>query len=601
MKTISSFAVGAAIFALAACEQPGGVAPTAQSEAPAARTASVAPAAAPIAQDPTAIYKVKRVTPTLRADADVGWFAGSEGSPRQVGAFVGASVIEGVETVFTGERPVALEVDIRQFRPAVSQERGVTDAVHRVKLDFIFRDEATGEVIGRADGLFMDLVALVGAASAIARNAGRTPEVRLAERIKQMTGAWSRDASCEVFACPRPTAVAAAPAPTPAPAPAPAAAPAVAPEPAAEPAPRAVEVAPAPAPEAPVPVEVVEVAPQEREAPKGFFEELAASLKGEDEDAAEEQVVEAVDAPAPVEAPVEEPQPTTVVEAPAVEAEEAPKSFLEELAASLRGDENASEPAVEDAEPADVAAAPEAPAETPVETPVEAPSGAVAEAEPQEEERADSLFAVLFGDRADEAREETAAAEPEVAPETAATEPPAPEAPEPEETVIAAAPQAEAEPAPAPAPIPVPAAPTQATTPTTPQEQTPEAGSPFFRSPVSRVPELPQQALLGRSQRQNDPLRRRQGDVVLEVANLPAYWDGDETTGGVWVALPYVPAYRRAVVTNPVNGRTVEANLFWRDPQSGGGSTLLSSQAAQQLGVAPGQVANLGVKIIAAD
>jgi hypothetical protein len=112
---------------------------------------------------------------------------------------------------------------------------------------------------------------------------------------------------------------------------------------------------------------------------------------------------------------------------------------------------------------------------------------------------------------------------------------------------------------------------------------------------------LPQTALLGRQQRANDPLRRQQGDVVLEIANLPSYWDGDATTGGVWVALPFAPAYRRAIVTNPANGRTVEANLFWRDPQAGGGLTLLSSEAANALGVAPGQVTNLGVKVIAAD
>jgi hypothetical protein len=112
---------------------------------------------------------------------------------------------------------------------------------------------------------------------------------------------------------------------------------------------------------------------------------------------------------------------------------------------------------------------------------------------------------------------------------------------------------------------------------------------------------LPQQALLGRSQRTNDPLRRRPGDLVLEISNLPAFWDGDATSGGIWVALPYVPAYRRAIVTNPVNGRTVEANLFWRDPQAGGGSTLLSSAAAEALGVAPGQVSNLGVTVVAAE
>ena len=67
------------------------------------------------------------------------------------------------------------------------------------------------------------------------------------------------------------------------------------------------------------------------------------------------------------------------------------------------------------------------------------------------------------------------------------------------------------------------------------------------------------------------------------------------------MAFPNAPAYSRAIVTNPANGRTIEANLFWRDPQAGGGSTLLSSEAANALGVAPGQVTNLGVKVIAAD
>ncbi|MEO1611209.1 MAG: DUF6778 family protein [Pseudomonadota bacterium] len=590
------------MFALAACEQQAGLAPTAESQAPAAAqsapaeaTAAIAPAPSPSAaqDDPTSIYKIARVAPTIRDDADVGWFAGSEGSPRQVGAFVGASVIEGVETIFTGDRPVALEVDIRQFRPAVALQRGSNDAVHRVKLDFIFRDEATGEVIGRADGLFMDLVALVGTAGAIARNAGRTPEVRLAERIKRMTAAWSRDASCEVFACPRATAVAAAPAPAPAPEPAPATAP--------EPAPQIVEAAPADAP-APAPVETapVETAPVETAAapeadgaePKSFFEELAAALEGDAPSEPEAAVAE-TEAPAPAPQPIEPTEaaptpaaePTAVADAPSEAAtEEEPKSFLDRLAASLGADDETAESAADAPaqEPSEVAETPAAVAE-PVET-TEAPE------EPAEAEQSDNLFALLFGGQANEAREETEAASE-------------PDAVEPEEAVAAAAPTPVAEPAPAPqpAPVPLPAAPTQATTPTTPQEQTPEAGSPFFRSPASSVPELPQQALLGRSQRQNDPLRRRQGDVVLEVANLPAYWDGDETTGGVWVALPYVPAYRRAVVTNPVNGRTVEANLFWRDPQSGGGSTLLSSQAAAALGVAPGQVANLGVKIIAAD
>ena len=73
----------------------------------------------------------------------------------------------------------------------------------------------------------------------------------------------------------------------------------------------------------------------------------------------------------------------------------------------------------------------------------------------------------------------------------------------------------------------------------------------------------------------------------------------DAVSPGLAATLP--PVRQRLVRTNPANGRTVEANLFWRDPQAGGGSTLISSEAAEALGVAPGQVTNLGVKVIAAD
>ena len=567
MRAMGSIAAAAAAFALAACEQPLGGGPTAQNQAPAAgqtaQTASTAPSAvAPGPQAPGSVFKITRVTPTISDDADLGWFAGSEGSPREVGAFIGASVIEGLEPVFKGQRPAALEVNIRQFRPAVALERGSNDAIHRVKLDFILRDEATGEVLGGAENLFMDLVALVGSAGIIARNAGRTPDVRLAERIANITEAWARDASCADLGCPAPIAVAEAPQPAPEPAPAPVAeeveAPAEARTAAEEPA-TEVEVAAAPEPaSAPEPATTPEPEAAPEEDAPNLFEAIAAALSG---DAEEADATPTDEAPAETETevaavePTPEPEPAATSEP--VEAEVAPESETpsgEGNLFTLLFGPSATEPAAED----------------------EAPAGA-------------------------EAPEVETAAAPEPAPEPTPVFEPAP-SPEPveTETVVAAV---EPEPIPETAPEPAPAetVASQATAPATPQEQTASAGSPFFRSPASTVPTLPQQSLLGRSQRQNDPLRRRTGDVVLEVSNLPAYWDGDQTTGGVWVALPYVPAYRRAVVTNPVNGRTVEANLFWRDPQSGGGSTLLSSAAAEALGVQPGQVANLGVKIVAAD
>lgn len=561
MKTIGTLAAGLALVALTACERAPGAGPGAAGSS-SAQVASRAPQ--PVAPTPQTTYRVARVAPVIREGADLGWFRPGEGSPREVGAFVGSAVIDGVKEIFTGDRPVSLEVDVRQFRPAMDLGFETSDDVHRVKLDFVFADQATGEELARVENLFMDLIALTGSSAMIARNAGRTPEVRLSERIAQITAAWARDASCADFSCPRSTAVAAvSPAPSPKPstpvpaapaplveAPAPEAPAPVAETPAA-PAPEAVAAAPAPTP-APSPAPAADADEAAEEEPDSLFAALGAILKA----GAPKEEAPAAAAAAPAPTPTPEPAPV---------APPAPAPIPE-------------------TETAEAAPAPEAPA----------PVSETSAAEGEEDTGIDALFTRLFGDDETEAEEATAAAEtpaPTPTPAPAPTVTPAPEPiPAPETEVAVAAPVA---PEPAPSQTVVP--PTAAETPP------PEAGSPFFRSPAGEAPTLPQQALLGRSQRRNDPLRQRPGDVVLEVSNLPAFWDGDETTGGVWVALPYVPAFRRAIVTNPANGRTVEANLFWRDPQAGGGSTLLSSAAAQALGVSPGQVTSLGVKVVAAD
>ncbi len=529
--------VCAAALFVAACE----AGPTGQSTTP-AQTASTAPAAdaspAPVQAAPSRpqdVYAIARVTPVIPSGSDIGWFSRGGGSPRDVGAFVGGAVIDGLSGVFSGDKALALELEIRQFRPVTKTDAALAGGTHRVQTRFVLRDDVTGAELATSNQN-MDLLAIGGVAGEIARNAGRTPEVRLNERIAAVASIWAAGLTCDDLECPQSVAVVAAPAPEPAVAVAPEPAPNPAPEPAAEPA-----AEPAPTPE-----------------------------------------------------PATESAPAAAVGAAVAAPFIAVKEAIESLSEPKETTEEAAEPSAPAPEPEPAPTLEPAPEPTPEPTTAEAATDEAGEG------TVGGFFNSLFGDSDRSGEEETAA--------TAAPAEPAP-APEPS-PAPAAAPEPEPTSAPAPAPEPKPAQaaqpeaePTPAPTPTPAAEPAPaqQAGSPFFRSPASEPAVLPQTALLGRQQRANDPLRRQQGDAVLEIANLPSYWDGDATTGGVWVALPYAPAYRRAIVTNPENGRTVEANLFWRDPQSGGGSTLLSSEAATALGVAPGQVTNLGVKVIAAD
>lgn len=514
--------VCAAALFTAACE----AGPTGQSTTPAAAPAPVQ--AAPTS--PQGVYAIARVTPVIPSGSDIGWFSRGGGSPRDVGAFVGSAVIDGVSGGFTGDKALALELEIRQFRPVTQNDAALGGGTHRVQTRFVLRDDATGAELASSNQN-MDLLAIGGVAGEIARNAGRTPEVRLSERIAAVASIWAAGLTCDDLDCPQPVAAAAAPTPEPAVD--------VAPEPAAEPKPAQ---APEPAPK-----------PEPTPTPEAAAEPTSAAAVG-----------------AAVAAPF-------VAVKEAIESLSEPKETAEEVA--------------------------EQPAPAPEPAPEPTPEPAPAEAE-EGEGTVGGFFNSLFGDSDRSGEEETAAAAApaEPTPEPAPQPAPAPEPTPAPEPAPAPAPQPEPTPAPAPAPAPQPEpAPAPAPTPAAEPAPAQEAGSPFFRSPASEPAVLPQTALLGRQQRANDPLRRQQNDTVLEIANLPSYWDGDATTGGVWVALPYAPAYRRAIVTNPANGRTVEANLFWRDPQSGGGSTLLSSEAATALGVAPGQVTNLGVKVIAAD
>jgi hypothetical protein len=461
--------IGAAIamsaFALGGCAE---LAATQQSAQPTNAVQAAVPSSAK--RSPQGLYKVERVTPVVLSDAQLGWFAGGQGSPREVGTFVGKSVIQGLDGQFEGAEPVSMEVRIRQFQPSVDSFESESGGRHAVRLDFVLRDSADGSVVASAEGLVLDLVALSGTSAQIASNSGWTEKVRLAERIRLAAQYWAKDMNCDTAVCPEPVLAAVQP----------------------------TAVQPIAAKPAPV-----------------------------------QQVVAVAAVAAPVPAPA-------VAPAPKLAPEPAPES---------------------------------APAQS-----AEAGTGIVS--------GITGFFSALFASGDDEQP-----AEAELA--IAAAPAPKPEQPNPVAAVSTPTPAVTA-PLAKPAPVAEPAPVLQAAV-------APAADGQFFKSPSARPLESPQTALLRPKARAADPRRRRIGDVVLEVANLPAYWDGDATTGGVWVALPYIPSYRKAIVTNPVTGQSVQANLFWRDPQSGGSSTLLSSAAAAALGVAPGKVANLGVKIVAVE
>lgn len=74
--------------------------------------------------------------------------------------------------------------------------------------------------------------------------------------------------------------------------------------------------------------------------------------------------------------------------------------------------------------------------------------------------------------------------------------------------------------------------------------------------------------------------------AAFRISRLPAEWDGEATAGGLWVALPYLPAFERVLIRNPATGETVVARLFWRDGAAK--EAMLSSAAAEALGLPPG-------------
>lgn len=76
-----------------------------------------------------------------------------------------------------------------------------------------------------------------------------------------------------------------------------------------------------------------------------------------------------------------------------------------------------------------------------------------------------------------------------------------------------------------------------------------------------------------------------------------AIWDGKRTLQGVWVAHPSATSARRVRIFNTATGEAVDGALFKRDPALIGPDVLVSSEAAQSLGMRPGE--EVGLRIVA--
>jgi len=103
----------------------------------------------------------------------------------------------------------------------------------------------------------------------------------------------------------------------------------------------------------------------------------------------------------------------------------------------------------------------------------------------------------------------------------------------------------------------------------------------------------------------NDPLSRIQkGDQTverdIEAADVfrtseAGLWDGRPSLGGIWVAHPETDIPERVIITNASNNKFVIGALFRRDTKTTGPRLVVSSEAAEALGMTAGVAVNLTV------
>ena len=96
----------------------------------------------------------------------------------------------GARRALSGARPATLIVDVTHFDSITLLTRFTFGGVHDINASFTLADAKTGDVIAPATPLDFDRIAWGRTAAIVARLAGRTQRVRIAERIGEVTEAW---------------------------------------------------------------------------------------------------------------------------------------------------------------------------------------------------------------------------------------------------------------------------------------------------------------------------------------------------------------------------------------------------------------------------
>lgn len=78
-----------------------------------------------------------------------------------------------------------------------------------------------------------------------------------------------------------------------------------------------------------------------------------------------------------------------------------------------------------------------------------------------------------------------------------------------------------------------------------------------------------------------------------------AQWDGARTLPGIWIAHPMAETARRVRLTNGETGAQVDAAMFRRDPNLSGPRIIVSSEAAERLGLMPGHATPVTIEGLA--
>jgi len=107
--------------------------------------------------------------------------------------------------------------------------------------------------------------------------------------------------------------------------------------------------------------------------------------------------------------------------------------------------------------------------------------------------------------------------------------------------------------------------------------------------PVRKTVTNPDQGLTG------DLDRNYRSAPEVFMATGVAKWDGARTLRGIWIAHPLARKARRVRIINRETRQAVDGALFRRDTTLSGPSLLVSSDAAQGLGLAPGEATGLEI------